>query len=61
MTHTQFGFLVGFAVVALWAAAGFLVMLGAVVAGVIGFGVARVIDGTVDINGLLDRVSASRR
>jgi hypothetical protein len=61
MTRRQFGFAVGFAVAALWAAAGFLVMIGAVVAGLIGFGVAHILDGRVDLNALIDRVSAGRR
>lgn len=61
MSRTQFGFVIGFAVVALWAAAGFLVMLGAVVAGLIGFGVAIILEGRVDVNALIDRVGASRR
>ena len=61
MTRTQFGFAVGFAVATVWAVAGFLVMLGAVVAGLGGVGVGHVLDGRVDLGAMVDRLSANRR
>jgi len=61
MSRAQYGFAVGFAVAALWAVAGFLIMVAAVVAGLVGLGVVRLLDGRIDVSGLVDRVSAGRR
>jgi|RhiMetdeSRZDD1v2_1073273.scaffolds.fasta_scaffold1041723_3 hypothetical protein len=61
MKRAQFGFVVGFACAGLWAVAGFLVMVAAVVAGLIGVAVAQVMDGRVDVNALVERFSAGRR
>ncbi len=61
MTKTQFGFAVGFAVVAIWAAAGFLVMLGAVVAGLIGVGLVSLVEGRWSADEVVARFSSQRK
>jgi hypothetical protein len=61
MSRQQFGFIAGFLVAALWAIAGFGAAAGAVLAGLVGWLVVRVIDGDLTVAGLADRVSASRR
>jgi hypothetical protein len=61
MSKTQFGFATGFAVAVVWAALGFLVMIGAVVAGLVGYGIARVVSGDPAAGDLLERLSARSR
>jgi len=60
MSRHQFGFLIGFAVAVLWALAGFLVTLGAVVGGLIGFAAVRLLDGELNVREAVDRLSARR-
>lgn len=61
MTRAQYGFAVGFAVAVVWAVAGFLVVIAALVAGLLGFVVTRVVEGGPEAGELLDRLSARRR
>ncbi len=61
MSRAQFGFAVGFAVAALWAVAGFLVMVAAVVAGLIGWGAVGLLDGRWNTSDLRARFSGERR
>jgi hypothetical protein len=60
MSRAQFGFAVGFAVAAVWAVAGFLVMVAAVVAGLIGWGAIGLLDGRWNTNDLRARLSGER-
>jgi hypothetical protein len=60
MSRAQFGFAVGFAVAAVWAVAGFLVMVAAVVAGLIGWGAVGLLDGRWNTNDLRARLSGER-
>ncbi|WBB69007.1 hypothetical protein [Micromonospora sp. WMMD812] len=61
MSRQQFGFLAGFLVVAVWAAAGIGVAALAVLAGLFGWLVVRVLDGDLAVTGLGDRVRPARR
>lgn len=61
MSRRQYGYLVGFLIAWLWVDAGFLMALSAVVAGLIGYGAGCLLEGDVDLRGVVDRFSASRR
>ncbi|GAB3977880.1 hypothetical protein V1634_13375 [Plantactinospora veratri] len=61
MSRQQFGFVAGFLVAAVWAVAGFGAAAGAVLAGLVGWLAVRVIDGDLNVAGLADRATASRR
>ena len=61
MTREQYGFAVGFAIAVVWAGAGFLVVIAAVVAGLVGFAVTRVVVGSPEAGDLLDRLAGRRR
>lgn len=61
MSRGQFGLLAGFLLAWAWAESGFLVMLAAMIAAAIGFGVVRVLDGEVDLAEVADRLSGPRR
>ena len=61
MTTRQFGFVVGFGVVVVWVALGFLVVVAAAVAGLIGYAVARALEGSIEFGELRDRLSTRQR
>jgi hypothetical protein len=61
MGRNQFGFLVGFGCAALWAGAGFLVMVAAVFAGLIGLVVTVVAAGELDMGEWMSRLSIRHR
>lgn len=61
MSHRQFGFLIGFAFAALWAIAGFLPALGAIVAGLAGYIAVRLAEGELDVRGAVEHLTPTRR
>jgi hypothetical protein len=58
MTRAQFGFVIGFAIMVVWAVAGFLVMVVAVLGGLAGWGIARFSAGRHSLRDWFERMSA---
>ena len=61
MTRTQFGFAVGFGAALVWATAGFLIMIGVLLAGAFGWAVVGLIDGQWNTDGVRSWWLRSRR
>lgn len=61
MSRRQFGFLVGFLIAWLLWAASFWVALGAVSLGLVGYAVARVLEGDPEVGELVERLATRRR
>jgi uncharacterized membrane protein len=61
MSRRQFGFLVGFFTAWLLWAASFWVALGALSLGLIGYTVARVLEGDLELGELVERLASPRR
>jgi len=61
MTRAQFGFAVAFAAAAVWAVAGFLIMVGVLVAGLAGWAVVGLIDGQWNTSDVRTWLSHSSR
>ncbi len=61
MSQRQFGFLLGFLIVWVWSTASFLTALAAIVAGLAGYGVIRVLEGSLNLGEFADRFSRSRQ
>ncbi|MBB5874217.1 L-asparagine transporter-like permease [Allocatelliglobosispora scoriae] len=58
MSSRQFGFFVGLALAVIWAGPGFLVMIAAAVAGLVGYVVARVVDNDLDLREALSNLGS---
>jgi hypothetical protein len=61
MNRSHFGFLAGFLIAAVWAIAGFGFAAAAVLAGLFGWFLVKVLDGEFTVAGLSDRTAANRR
>jgi len=58
MSRAQFGFATGFAIVLVWAIAGLLIMVVAVLGGLAGWGIARFSTGRAGLRDWFERMSA---
>lgn len=61
MSRRMFGFLVGFLIAWFWVQHGFLTTLAAVIAGLVGYAVARAFEGELDVAGMAERFTSPRR
>ena len=61
MSRRMFGFLVGFLIVWFWVQQGFLTTLAAVLAGLVGYAVARAFEGDLDVAEMAELFGSSRR
>ncbi|MDQ6772232.1 MAG: hypothetical protein M3024_04470 [Candidatus Dormibacteraeota bacterium] len=61
MSGRQFGFLIGFLFIWIVAVESFWVGLAALLAGLIGYGAARALEGDLDLNDLTNRFTSTRR
>lgn len=61
MSRRQYGFLIGLLIAWVWATTTFLIAVGVAFAGVIGYWVARVLEGDVNLGELSNRFTSSRR
>jgi hypothetical protein len=59
MSRRQFGYLIGFLTAWLLWAAGIWVGLGAILLGLVGYGIARALEGDLDLGELTDRLTSS--
>lgn len=60
MSRRQFGFIVGFLIVWFWAQQSFLTALAAVIAGLVGYAVARAVEGELDVAEWTERFTSRR-
>jgi hypothetical protein len=61
MSRRQYGFLIGLLIAWVWAMTTFLVAVGVVFAGVVGYWVARALEGDVNLGELTNRFTTTTR